>query len=67
AEAIICIKAIETGIIPPTINTEVIDPQMPTGFKLVVGEKIRKDIKVAMSNTFGFGGHNATVVMKRVD
>jgi len=67
AEAIICIKAIETGIIPPTINTEVVDPEMPSGFNLVIGDKMTKDIKVAMSNTFGFGGHNATVVMKKMD
>lgn len=66
AEAIICIKAIEEGIIPPTINTQQIDPEMPQGLQLVLGRKIKKDIKVAMSNTFGFGGHNATAVFRKV-
>jgi 3-oxoacyl-[acyl-carrier-protein] synthase II len=66
AEAIICIKAIETGVIPPTINTQDVDPEMPQGLNIVMGEKMKKDIKVAMSNTFGFGGHNATVVVKKM-
>jgi 3-oxoacyl-[acyl-carrier-protein] synthase II len=64
AESIICIKAIETGIIPPTINTTTIDREMPQGLNIVIGNKMKKDIKVAMSNTFGFGGHNATAVFK---
>jgi 3-oxoacyl-[acyl-carrier-protein] synthase II len=66
AESIICIKAIETGIIPPTINTTTIDPEMPQGLNVVIGSKLKKDINVAMSNTFGFGGHNATAVFSRV-
>ncbi|MGE0589380.1 MAG: beta-ketoacyl-ACP synthase II [Cyclobacteriaceae bacterium] len=66
AEAIICLKAIETSTIPPTINTQEIDPEMPQGLNLVLGQKMKKETKVAMSNTFGFGGHNATVVMKKV-
>ena len=66
AEAIICIKAIETGIIPPTINTTTIDPEMPQGLNVVLGTKMKKEVRVAMSNTFGFGGHNATAVFKTV-
>ncbi|HEX5168232.1 MAG TPA: beta-ketoacyl-ACP synthase II [Cyclobacteriaceae bacterium] len=65
AEAIICIKAIQTGIIPPTINTKTIDPEMPQGLNVVTGSSMRKDISVAMSNTFGFGGHNATAIFRR--
>jgi 3-oxoacyl-[acyl-carrier-protein] synthase II len=67
AEAIICIKAIHEGVIPPTINTTQIDPAMPQGLNVVLGEKMKKDIRIAMSNTFGFGGHNATAVFKRVN
>jgi 3-oxoacyl-[acyl-carrier-protein] synthase II len=67
AEAIICIKAIDEGIIPPTINTTTIDPEMPTGLNIVLGKKIRKDVKIALSNTFGFGGHNASAVFRKVD
>jgi 3-oxoacyl-[acyl-carrier-protein] synthase II len=65
-EAIISIKAIQDGIIPPTINTQQIDPTLPQGLNIVVGTNMKKDIKVAMSNTFGFGGHNATAVFKKV-
>ncbi len=65
-EAIIAIKALKEGIIPPTINTTNIDPILPTGLNIVIGASIKKDIQVSMSNTFGFGGHNATVVFKKV-
>jgi 3-oxoacyl-[acyl-carrier-protein] synthase II len=67
AEAIICIKAIETGIIPPTINTTTIDPEMPSGLNIVVGKKFAKNIRIALSNTFGFGGHNASAVFRKVE
>jgi 3-oxoacyl-[acyl-carrier-protein] synthase II len=65
-EAIISIKAIQEGIIPPTINTVNIDPTMPAGLNIVTGQQVTKKINVAMSNTFGFGGHNATAVFKKV-
>ncbi|MFO7258887.1 MAG: beta-ketoacyl-ACP synthase II [Bacteroidota bacterium] len=66
AEAIICIKAISEGIIPPTINTTNPDPEMPKGLNVVLGNSIRKEVNVAMSNTFGFGGHNASVVFRKI-
>ena len=65
AEAVICIKTIAEGIIPPTINTQTIDPQMPGGLNIVLGQSIKKDVKVALSNTFGFGGHNASAVFRK--
>jgi 3-oxoacyl-[acyl-carrier-protein] synthase II len=65
-EAIICIKAIETGVIPPTINTSTIDPELPSGLNIVLGKKITKNINIALSNTFGFGGHNASAVFKKI-
>ena len=63
-EAIFCVKAINEGIVPPTINTEIIDPSIPAGIQIVTKQAFKKKIKAAMSNTFGFGGHNATVVFK---
>jgi 3-oxoacyl-[acyl-carrier-protein] synthase II len=66
AEAIICIKAIEEGIIPPTINTTTIDPELPSGLQIVVGKKMKKNINIALSNTFGFGGHNASAVFRKI-
>jgi 3-oxoacyl-[acyl-carrier-protein] synthase II len=65
-EAIICIKAIQEGIIPATINTQNIDPALPQGLNILIGNALKKEVNVAMSNTFGFGGHNATAVFKKV-
>ena len=64
-EALICIKTIAEGIIPPTINTQTIDPEMPGGLKIVLGNSIQKEVNVALSNTFGFGGHNASAVFRK--
>ena len=64
-ESIICIKSIHEGIVPPTINTREIDPDLPKGLKIVLGKARKQDIRVAMSNTFGFGGHNASAVFVR--
>jgi 3-oxoacyl-[acyl-carrier-protein] synthase II len=64
-EAIICIKAIQEGVIPPTINTQNLDPELPAGLNIITGSKVNKQVGVAMSNTFGFGGHNATAVFKK--
>jgi 3-oxoacyl-[acyl-carrier-protein] synthase II len=66
AEAVICIKAISEGIIPPTINTTNLDPGMPQGLNVVLQRKLKKDVKIALSNTFGFGGHNASAVFRKV-
>lgn len=61
-EAIICLLAIRDGIVPPTINTTEVDPGVPESLNLVLKESLSTPVRVAMSNTFGFGGHNATVV-----
>lgn len=66
AEALICIKVIHEGVIPPTINTKNPDPQLPQGLHVVLGKKLQKEVNVALSNTFGFGGHNASAVFKKV-
>ncbi|HEX8039840.1 MAG TPA: beta-ketoacyl-[acyl-carrier-protein] synthase II, partial [Chryseosolibacter sp.] len=66
AEALICIKTIHEGIIPPTINTTNLDPAMPPGLNVVLGQPLRKDVRVALSNTFGFGGHNASAVFRKI-
>lgn len=65
-EAIICIKAIQEGVLPPTINTENIDPELPQGLNILTKQALKKTVNVAMSNTFGFGGHNATAVFRRL-
>lgn len=65
-EALISLKAIKEGVVPPTINTEEIDEDIPPTFDIVLKEAKEKNIDVAMSNTFGFGGHNGIVVFKKV-
>lgn len=64
-EAIACVKALETGIVPPTINTENIEPEYADLFDFPLGKGVKKDLTYVMSNTFGFGGHIAAVVMKK--
>ncbi|MCY0975923.1 beta-ketoacyl-ACP synthase II [Chryseobacterium wangxinyae] len=65
AEAILSIKAIQTGIIPPTINMHNIDERIPRDINIVFNEAKEKEINYALSNAFGFGGHNATLVFKK--
>lgn len=65
-EAIASIMSIQKGIIPPTINTEHLDPAIPADLQIVLGAAVEKEVKVAMSNTFGFGGHNGIVVFKKM-
>ncbi|MDA3853885.1 MAG: beta-ketoacyl-[acyl-carrier-protein] synthase family protein, partial [Bacteroidales bacterium] len=66
-ESILCIKAIEKGIITPTINTRNFDPAVPKTFNIITEASVKADVKVAITNSFGFGGHNATLVFKRFE
>lgn len=65
-EAILAIKSINENIIPPTINIENLDKNIPEGIQIVMNEPVQKTIKTAMSNAFGFGGHNSTVVFREI-
>lgn len=62
-EGIACVKAIETGILPPTIHFDEPDPDLPLDY--IPNTAREKQIDVAISNSFGFGGHNATLVFRR--
>ncbi|OUS01517.1 beta-ketoacyl-[acyl-carrier-protein] synthase II [Flavobacteriales bacterium 33_180_T64] len=66
-EAIASIMAMEQGIVPPTINHETVDENIDPELNLTLNKAQKRDIKVAMSNTFGFGGHNACVLFKKLD
>ncbi len=66
-EVIASIMALEHGIIPPTINHETVDENIDPELNLTLNKAQKRDIKVAMSNTFGFGGHNACVLFKKLD
>ena len=65
AEAIICIKAIQENIIPATINVSKLDENIPEGINIITENK-EKSINIAMSNAFGFGGHNSTVIFRKI-
>jgi 3-oxoacyl-[acyl-carrier-protein] synthase II len=62
-EAIACIKAIETGIVPPTLHYNEPDPELDLNY--VPNKPQEHNVNVAISNSFGFGGHNATLVLKK--
>lgn len=66
-EAIASILAIKNGIIPPTINHSVVDENIDPSLNLTLNKAQKREIKVAMSNTFGFGGHNACVLFKKLE
>ena len=65
-EALACIMAIDKGIVPPTINVTERDPHIDERINLTLGTAQKRDINCALSNTFGFGGHNSTVIFKKV-
>lgn len=65
-EAILSIYAINENLIPPTINVENLDPAVPEGIQIVTNQVMEKEVNIAMSNAFGFGGHNSTLLFKRM-
>lgn len=66
-EAIASILSIKHGIVPPTINHSTPDENIDPKLNFTFNKAQKRDVKVAMSNTFGFGGHNACVLLKKVD
>ncbi len=64
-EAIACIKAIQENIIPPTINTQNVEPEFADKFNLTLAKAQSRTVNYAMSNTFGFGGHVASSIFKK--
>ena len=65
-EAVACIMAIQEGVVPPTINFEHPDENIDQKLNLTLNKAQHKAINVALSNTFGFGGHNASVIFKKL-
>lgn len=65
-EAMACILAINNDIVPPTINHFELDSQIDERFKLTFNKAEKRTVNVALSNTFGFGGHNASVLFKKM-
>ncbi|RKN82989.1 beta-ketoacyl-ACP synthase II [Ulvibacterium marinum] len=65
-EAIASILAMENSMVPPTINHSVVDENIDPKLNLTLNKAQKREVNVAMSNTFGFGGHNACVVFKKI-
>ena len=65
-ESIACIMAVKENTIPPTINHKTKDPEIDEKLNLTFNRAERRTVNYALSNTFGFGGHNATVVVKKI-
>ena len=65
-EAIASIMAINHGIVPPTINHSTVDDDLDPKINYTLGKAQKRTVNVALSNTFGFGGHNACVIFKKI-
>jgi 3-oxoacyl-[acyl-carrier-protein] synthase II len=64
-EAIACIMAVKNDIIPPTINHFNDDPELDAKLNFTFNKAQKRIVNVALSNTFGFGGHNTSVIVKK--
>lgn len=63
-EAVASISAIRNNLIPPTLHTKSPDPEIPGSINLTLGRAQKREVNYALSNNFGFGGHNATIVFR---
>jgi 3-oxoacyl-[acyl-carrier-protein] synthase II len=66
-EAIASIKSVMHGIIPPTINHVFPDPEIDPKLNLTLNKAQHREVRAALSNTFGFGGHNASIIFKKYE
>jgi len=66
-EAIACIMAMQENIVPPTINLDNLDEEIPKELNLVPNKAQKKELNVVMSNSFGFGGQNVSLIFKRFE
>ncbi|PWN05660.1 beta-ketoacyl-ACP synthase II [Rhodohalobacter mucosus] len=65
-EALLSIMSVKEDVLTPTINTQTVDPEIPDEIDIVLGEARQTKVNAMMSNNFGFGGHNAVVVFRKV-
>ena len=68
-EALICVKAVECDIVPPTINHEEDDkdPEIDYNLNFTFNKAQKRQVRAALSNTFGFGGHNGSIIVKKYE
>jgi 3-oxoacyl-[acyl-carrier-protein] synthase II len=65
-EALACVHAIVDSIVPPTINFKEEDPEIDYKLNLTLNHAQKREVNVAINNTFGFGGHNASIIFKKI-
>lgn len=65
-EALACVMAITQDVIPPTINVETLDAEIDSNINLTLGKCQHREVRAALSNTFGFGGHNSTIIFRKM-
>ncbi len=65
-EALACLFAIQNGTIPPSINCQNLDPEIDPKLNLTLDVAQKREVNCALSNTFGFGGHNATIIFRKI-
>lgn len=66
-ESVISVLAIKNSVIPATINTEILDENIPEGLNIVLGKSIHQPVNCVLNNTFGFGGHVASSIFKKYE
>jgi 3-oxoacyl-[acyl-carrier-protein] synthase II len=66
-EALACLFAIQKSIVPPTINHTTVDEDLDPRLNFTLNKAQHKDVKIALTNTFGFGGHNVSIIFKKID
>ena len=66
-EALFCVKTVQCDIVPPTINhaDDDLDPEIDYKLNFTFNEAQKRTVNVTLSNTFGFGGHNASIIVKK--
>ncbi len=64
-ETIACVMSIKDGIVPPTINHTTDDPEFHPDLNFTFNKAQKREVNAALSNTFGFGGHNASVIVRK--
>lgn len=64
-ETIACLLALNESVVPPTINHFEDDPELDPGLNMTFNQAQQRDVKIALSNTFGFGGHNFSILLRK--
>ena len=65
-EMLAALLAVTKGVIPPTINVEELDPAIDPKLNLTLDKAQYREVRYALSNTFGFGGQNSTIIIKKL-